>query len=185
MLEQCCSHSKQCCNNVAKLCWAKNRRCKSSRLISPVVWNVIRSSTNSPTGNKAQRVSQVSPPLPLVEGCGEEMDDISDYCSVLELTFKWRFDQWWYSMFTLLFTLNRRIWSLNWIPSHSLELLRMEVTWLICVMGFYCLLFDYFICWLPIFVLFSFDGFSIWGTRIRKVSERLFLRWFSEFDPHM
>ena len=94
----------------------------------------------------AQRISQVSPALPLVEGCGEEMDDISDYCSVLELAFKWRFDQWWYSMFTLLFTLNRRILSLNWIPSHSLELLRMEVTWLMCVMGFYCLLLDYFIC---------------------------------------
>ena len=52
-------------------------------------------------------------------------------------------------------------------------------------MGFYCLLFGYFICWLPIFILFLFDGFSLWGTRIRKVSERLFLRWFSEFDPHM
>ena len=185
MLEQCCNHSKQCRKNVAKLCCAKNRRCESSRVTAPLVWNVIRSSTNSPTCHKAQRVSQVSPALPLVEGCGEETDDISDYCSVLELTFKLRFDQWWYSMFTLFFTFNRRILSLNWIPSHSLELLRMEVTWLICVMGFYCLLFDYFICWPPIFILFLFDGFSLWGTRISKVSERPFLWWFSEFDPHM
>ena len=32
MLEQCCNHSKQCRNNVATLCRAKNRRCKSSRV---------------------------------------------------------------------------------------------------------------------------------------------------------
>ena len=30
MLEQCWKYSKQCRNNVAKLCCAKNRRCKSS-----------------------------------------------------------------------------------------------------------------------------------------------------------
>ena len=36
MLEQCCSHSKQCRNNVATLCYAKNRRCESSRLTSPL-----------------------------------------------------------------------------------------------------------------------------------------------------
>ena len=30
MLEQCCNHSKQCRNNVATLCCAKNRRCESS-----------------------------------------------------------------------------------------------------------------------------------------------------------
>ena len=36
MLEQCCTHSKQCCNNVATLCCAKNRRCKSSRVTSPL-----------------------------------------------------------------------------------------------------------------------------------------------------
>ena len=35
MLEQCCNHSKQCRNNVATLCCAKNRRCESSRLVSP------------------------------------------------------------------------------------------------------------------------------------------------------
>ena len=35
MLEQCCKHSKQCRNNVATLCCAKNRRCESSRVISP------------------------------------------------------------------------------------------------------------------------------------------------------
>ena len=31
MLEQCCNYSKQCHNNVATLCCAKNRRCESSR----------------------------------------------------------------------------------------------------------------------------------------------------------
>ena len=35
MLEQCCNYSKQCRNNVATLCCAKNRRCESSRLTSP------------------------------------------------------------------------------------------------------------------------------------------------------
>ena len=35
MLEQCCNHSKQCRNNVATLCCAKNRPCESSRVISP------------------------------------------------------------------------------------------------------------------------------------------------------
>ena len=35
MLEQCCNHSKQCRNNVATLCCAKNRRCKSSRITLP------------------------------------------------------------------------------------------------------------------------------------------------------
>ena len=32
MLEQYCNYSKQCCNNVATLCCAKNRRCESSRV---------------------------------------------------------------------------------------------------------------------------------------------------------
>ena len=32
MLEQYCSHSKQCNNNVVTLCYAKNRRCESSRV---------------------------------------------------------------------------------------------------------------------------------------------------------
>ena len=35
MLEQCCKHLKQCRNNVATLCYAKNRRCESSRVASP------------------------------------------------------------------------------------------------------------------------------------------------------
>ena len=35
MLEQCCNYSKQCRNNVATLCCAKNRRCESSRVTSP------------------------------------------------------------------------------------------------------------------------------------------------------
>ena len=35
MLEQCCNHSKQCRNNVETLCYAKNRRCESSRVTLP------------------------------------------------------------------------------------------------------------------------------------------------------
>ena len=35
MVEQCCKHSKQCRNNVVMLGCAKNRRCESSRVISP------------------------------------------------------------------------------------------------------------------------------------------------------
>ena len=35
-LQQCWSHLKQRCNNVAALCCAKNRRCESSRLTSPL-----------------------------------------------------------------------------------------------------------------------------------------------------
>ena len=34
-LKQYCKHSKQCPNNVAMLCCAKNRRCESSRVKSP------------------------------------------------------------------------------------------------------------------------------------------------------
>ena len=37
MLEQCCGHSKQCHNNVATLCWAKNRHCESSHVTLPIV----------------------------------------------------------------------------------------------------------------------------------------------------
>ena len=36
MLKQCCNYSKQCRNNVATLCCAKNRRCESSRVASPL-----------------------------------------------------------------------------------------------------------------------------------------------------
>ena len=35
ILEQYCNYSKQCRNNVATLCCAKNRRCESSRVTSP------------------------------------------------------------------------------------------------------------------------------------------------------
>ena len=35
MLEQCWNYSKQCRNNIAKLCCAKNRRCESLRVTSP------------------------------------------------------------------------------------------------------------------------------------------------------
>ena len=34
ILERCCSYSKECRNNVATLCWAKNLRCESSRVTS-------------------------------------------------------------------------------------------------------------------------------------------------------
>ena len=34
-LEQCCHYSKECCNNVLTLCWAKSRRCESSLVTSP------------------------------------------------------------------------------------------------------------------------------------------------------
>ena len=37
MLEQCCNHLKQCRNNVATLCCAKNRCCESSRVTSPLL----------------------------------------------------------------------------------------------------------------------------------------------------
>ena len=36
MLEQRCNYSKQFRNNVATLCCAKNRRCESSRVTSPL-----------------------------------------------------------------------------------------------------------------------------------------------------
>ena len=35
ILDQCCNHSKQCGNNDAMLCCAKNRRCGLSRVTSP------------------------------------------------------------------------------------------------------------------------------------------------------
>ena len=38
MLEQCCNHSKQCRNNVATLCCARNRRCETSETSS--LWNI-------------------------------------------------------------------------------------------------------------------------------------------------
>ena len=37
MLQQCCNHSKQCRNNVVMLCCAKNRRCESSSVTSPLL----------------------------------------------------------------------------------------------------------------------------------------------------
>ena len=42
MLEQCCNYSKQYRNNVATLCFAKNRRCESSRVTSPLDLYTIR-----------------------------------------------------------------------------------------------------------------------------------------------
>ena len=36
MLEQCCDHPKQCRNDAATLCCAKNRRWESSRVKSPL-----------------------------------------------------------------------------------------------------------------------------------------------------
>ena len=38
MLQQCFNHSKQCRNNVTKLCYAKNRRCELSRVTSPYTY---------------------------------------------------------------------------------------------------------------------------------------------------
>ena len=46
MLEQCCNHSKQCRNNDATLCYAKNRRCESSR-VTPPVDSRTRTTTNA------------------------------------------------------------------------------------------------------------------------------------------
>ena len=43
MLEQRCCHSKQCRNNVANLCCAKNRRCEASRVTSPLIMPITRS----------------------------------------------------------------------------------------------------------------------------------------------
>ena len=40
-MEQCCGHSKQCHNNVATLCWAKNRHCESSHVTLPIVIYLI------------------------------------------------------------------------------------------------------------------------------------------------
>ena len=40
MLKQCCKYSKQCRNNVATLCCAKNRRYESPRVTSPLEWTV-------------------------------------------------------------------------------------------------------------------------------------------------
>ena len=36
MLGKCCSYLKQCRNNVAMLCCAKNRRCESFPVTSPL-----------------------------------------------------------------------------------------------------------------------------------------------------
>ena len=36
LLERCCNYSKQCRNNVVTLCCAKNCRCESSRVTSPL-----------------------------------------------------------------------------------------------------------------------------------------------------
>ena len=41
MLEQCCGHSKQCRNNIATLCWAKNHHCESSHVTLPMVIYLI------------------------------------------------------------------------------------------------------------------------------------------------
>ena len=37
-LVQCCNHAEQSRNNVATLSYAKNRRCKSSRVTLPVLF---------------------------------------------------------------------------------------------------------------------------------------------------
>ena len=40
MLDQCCDHSKQCRDNVATLCCAKNRRCESSLVTCNVTFKL-------------------------------------------------------------------------------------------------------------------------------------------------
>ena len=50
MLEQYCDYSKQCRNNVATLCCAKNRRCESSRVTSPLV---VQQRQRNPTEKRA------------------------------------------------------------------------------------------------------------------------------------
>ena len=58
MLEQCCNHSKQCCNNVATLSCpknVKNRRCESSRVTSPLV-EVQKNANLCPADQKDRRL---------------------------------------------------------------------------------------------------------------------------------
>ena len=47
MLEQCCKYSKQCRNNVATLCCAKNHHCESSRVTSPLATTTATTSKTS------------------------------------------------------------------------------------------------------------------------------------------
>ena len=48
MLEQYCSHSNQCNNNVVTLCYAKNRRCESSRETTPLDQQVFKNNSCYP-----------------------------------------------------------------------------------------------------------------------------------------
>ena len=51
ILEQCCKHSKQCRDNIVTLWFAKNRRCKSSRVTLGSISAVSRvRSWSSPSG---------------------------------------------------------------------------------------------------------------------------------------
>ena len=54
MLEQCRNHLKQCHNNVATLCCAKNRRCESSHVTSPLVNTLMMES--SPERKEVQSI---------------------------------------------------------------------------------------------------------------------------------
>ena len=59
MLEKCCNYSKQCCNNVATPCCAKNRRCESSRVLNRVTRTFLEVSRCS-LANQRQRNVQKS-----------------------------------------------------------------------------------------------------------------------------
>ena len=53
-LVQCCNHSKQCRNNVSKLCFAKNCRCESSRVTSPYGVTITRPGRRRDGGGATQ-----------------------------------------------------------------------------------------------------------------------------------
>ena len=53
-LEQCCNHLKQCRNNVSTLCCAKNHRCESSHVTSPLVNKLMMES--SPERKEVQSI---------------------------------------------------------------------------------------------------------------------------------
>ena len=59
MLEKCCNYSKQCCNNVATPCCAKNRRCESSRVLNRVTRTFLEALRCS-LANQRQRNVQKS-----------------------------------------------------------------------------------------------------------------------------
>ena len=61
MLQQCCNHLKQCHNNVAKLCCAKNHRCESSRVTSPLVNKLTMEETMMESSPKTKEPQAIGP----------------------------------------------------------------------------------------------------------------------------